>query len=141
MQLFFLLFLFSGYFCLFDLCVVCIMHFGRCNQSSVFLCSLRVVVSMYQCWRVLFFLLYLKNIVCLCHLWDVKVLCIVMSFLVLWSISLSSSLVPIKNGPEYPTWWIAQVFIPSMRFLRYSSVSSRFFVLQRYSFFYFCFHL
>ena len=54
-------------------------------------------------------------------------LCIVISFLIPWSICLSS-LVHFKNGPEYLTREIAQVFIPFIRFLLYSLVSSSFLV-------------
>ena len=39
-------------------------------------------------------------------------LCMVISFLVLWSIYLSSSRVDLRNGPEYLTSGTAQVFIP-----------------------------
>ena len=45
-----------------------------------------------------------------------KALCIVVSFLVLWSIYLSSSLVHLKNNPEYLPRGTAQVFIPLMSF-------------------------
>ena len=41
----------------------------------------------------------------------------VISFLVLWSICLSSSLVHFRKGPEYLTRGTAQVFIPLIRFL------------------------
>ena len=64
-----------------------------------FLCSLRVVVSMDQRYlqrRQVLFLLFF----CQCHLW---VLCIIISFLVLWSLCLGSSQVYFKNGQEYPT--------------------------------------
>ena len=61
-------------------------------------------------------------------------LCMVISFLVLWSICLSSSLVHLRKGPEYLTRGTAQVFIPLMRFLQESFVSSSFRVLLRYSF-------
>ena len=61
-------------------------------------------------------------------------LCIVISFLVLWSICLSSSLVHLRKGPEYLTRVIAQVFIPLIRFLLESFVLSSFLVLLRYSF-------
>ena len=60
--------------------------------------------------------------------------CIVISFLVLWSICLSSSLVHLRKGPEYLTSVTAQVFIPLTRFLLESFVSSSFLVLLRYSF-------
>ena len=61
-------------------------------------------------------------------------LCMVISFLVLWSICLSSCLVHLRKGPEYLTRGTAQVFIPLMRFLLESFVSSSFLVLLRYSF-------
>ena len=51
-------------------------------------------------------------------------LCMVISFLVLWSICLSSSLVHLRKGPEYLTRDTAQVFIPLIRFLLESFVSS-----------------
>ena len=55
-----------------------------------FLCSLRIVLSMYRCylkcWRVLFRILFLKHTVCQYHLRD-KALCIYMSFLILWTAS------------------------------------------------------
>ena len=58
----------------------------------------------------------------------------VISFLVLWSICLSSSLVHLRKGPEYLTRDTAQVFITLIRFLLLSFVSSSFLVLLRYSF-------
>ena len=61
-------------------------------------------------------------------------LCMVISFLVLWSICLSSSLVHLRKGPEYLTRGKAQVFIPLIRFLQLSFVSSSFLVLLRYYF-------
>ena len=61
-------------------------------------------------------------------------LCMAISFLVLWSICLSSSLVHLRKGPEYLTRDTAQVFIPLIRLLLESFVSSIFLVLLRYSF-------
>ena len=61
-------------------------------------------------------------------------LCLVISFLVLWSIYLSSSLIHLRKGPEYLKRGTAQVFIPLIRFLLESFVSSSFLVLLRYSF-------
>ena len=69
-----------------------------------------------------------------------NVLCMVISFLVPWSIYLSSSHVHFKKGPEYLARETAQVFIPLIRFLLHSFVSSSFLVLLRYSFLIF-FHL
>ena len=70
-------------------------------------------------------------------------LCMVISFLVLWSICLSSSLVHLKNGPGHLTRKTALLFIPLIRFWLYSFVSSSFLVFLRYSFliFFFYFHL
>ena len=61
-------------------------------------------------------------------------LCIVISFLVLWSNCLSSSLAHFKNGPEYLMKGTAQVFISLIRFLLYNFVSCSFLALLRYSF-------
>ena len=69
-----------------------------------------------------------------------KTLFIIKSFLVLWSICLSFSLVHFMNGPRYLRKGTAKTFIPLMRFLLYSLVSSSFLVLLRYSFLNF-FHL
>ena len=65
---------------------------------------------------------------------ECKALCIVISFLVLWFICLSSSVVYFKNGPEYRTRGTAQVFISFIKFLLYSLASSGFLVLLRYAF-------
>ena len=72
-----------------------------------------------------------------------KALCMVITFFVLWSVCWRSSLVYFKNGPEYLSRGTAQVFIPSIRFLLYYFVSSRFLVLLKYSFYIFFsyFHL
>ena len=61
-------------------------------------------------------------------------LCMVISFLVLWSICLSSSLVHLRKGPDYMTNGTAHVFISLIRFLLESFVSSCFRILLRYSF-------
>ena len=53
----------------------------------------------------------------------------VISFLVTWSICLSSSLVHFKNGPEYLTRGTVQVFIPLISFLLYILVSSSFIII------------
>ena len=60
-------------------------------------------------------------------------LSIVISFLVLWSIYLSSALVHLWKGPEYLTSGTAQVFIPLIRFLDESFVSDSFLILLIYS--------
>ena len=51
-----------------------------------------------------------------------KALCLVISFLVLWSLYWSSSLVHFKNSPEYLIKGTVQVFTPLMRFLLCSLV-------------------
>ena len=63
-------------------------------------------------------------------------LCIVISFLVLWPICKSPSLVYFKKGPQYQTRGTAQVCIPLIRFLQDSFVLSCFLGLLRYSFFF-----
>ena len=68
-----------------------------------------------------------------------RALCIVISFLVLWFIYPSSSLVYLRNSPEYLTSGKTQVFIPLIRCLLLSFVSSSFLVLLRYSFWIFSF--
>ena len=104
-------------------------------SPSKFLCNPLVVISMrhrcLQCWQVLFFSPFLIHIFRQHHLLDA--LCMVISFLVLWSICLSSFLVHFKKGPKYLTRGTAQVFIPFIRFLQDRFVSSSFLVL-RYSF-------
>ena len=62
-------------------------------------------------------------------------LCIVISFLVLWFICRSSSLVHFRNGPEYLIMVTTQVCIPLKRFV----LTKSFLVLLRYSFFTFLF--
>ena len=97
----------------------------------VFLCSLRVVVSMRQrclrCWHVLFLPLFLIHIVFHTSSLGCNALCMVICFLVLWSICF-------WKGPEYLTRGTTQVFIPLIRFVLHSFVSSSFLVLLRYSF-------
>ena len=48
---------------------------------------------------------------------ECKALFIVISFLILWSLCLSSSLIHFKNGPKYLKRGTAHVFISVMRFL------------------------
>ena len=86
-------FLFSCYCYAVDPCVIWVVS-GRCNYPFfVFLCSLRVVLSMnrcyLQCWR-FFLLLFLTHTTCQSSL-GCKALWIVISFLVLWFICWSSS--------------------------------------------------
>ena len=83
-----------------------------------------------QCWQVLFLPLFLKHIVCQRRLWDLTLI----SFLVLWSFCLSSSLVHLRKGLEYLTSGTVYVFILLIKFLQLSFVSSSFLVLLIYSF-------
>ena len=69
-----------------------------------------------------------------------KVLCMVISFLVLWFICWSSP-IHFKNGPKYLTKETTQAFIPLMRFLLQRLVSRRLLVRLRYPFLIFFFHL
>ena len=64
---------------------------------------------------------------------------LVIGFLVLRSICLSSSLIHFKKGPEYLTKDTAQIFIHLIRFLQDSFVWSSFLVLLRYCFLIFSF--
>ena len=123
-------------------CFCCLYFSGCCNQSSAFFNV--VFESLYQPSTLssmllgIFLLLFLKH-----SLWTSsqgsKAICMVISFLVLWCICWSCSLVQYKNGPEYLTKETAPAFNSVMRFQSYSLVSSSF--LWRYSFFNFFFHL
>ena len=82
-----------------------------------------------------------RRVSCRHYLWDVKPYASSWVFLfsglfdgiLLWS--------QFKNGPEHLTRRTAQLFIPLMRFLLCSLVLINFFVLLRYSFSNFFFHL
>ena len=63
-----------------------------------------------------------------------KALCIIIKFLVLWSIYQSSSLVHLKNSPDYLTRRTALVLISLVRFLLQSLVLRSFLIHLRYSF-------
>ena len=133
-QLFFFLLIFSGYFHSADPHVVSIAS-GGYNQSSTAL----IYVVFQSCIDALM----LPSMLASSHppsfldtyslptsSLGCNVLCTVISFLVLWSIFLSSSLVYFKNGPEYLTRRTGQVFISLTRFL--SFVSSSYLVILRY---------
>ena len=94
-----------------------------------FRCSIRVVSMCphcLQCSQVLSFSLYLThiNVISGMH-------CLVINFLVLWSICLSWSLVHYKNGTKYLSRAITQVYIPLTRFQQQSFVSCNFLALLR----------
>ena len=86
----------------------------------------------FECWRVFFLLLFLTFLSTSSLAY--KALCI--SFLVLWFICLSSSLVHFKNGPEYLRRGTAKVLISLMRILQYCLVSSSFLVFLSNSYFF-----
>ena len=91
-----------------------------------------------QCRQILFLLPFLIYSLSTSSL-GCNVLCMVISFLVLWSVYVSSSLVHLKNAPEYLTGGTVQVFIPLIKFLLHSFVLSSFLLLLRYSFLIFSF--
>ena len=76
-QLFFFPFLFSGYFCSIDPCVVSTVS-GGCNQSSlvifyvVFESLYRCINAIFNAGKLIFLLLYLIYIICRRHLCDVR---------------------------------------------------------------------
>ena len=118
---------------------------GVCNESSVVFLYI-VFESLYRCVNTVFnggkssspsfletYSLSTSSLGC-------KALCIVISFLVLWSLCVNLSQVHLRKGLEYLTSSTAQVFIPLIRFWLLSFVSSSFLVLQRYSFWIFFFH-
>ena len=112
--------------------VVCIVS-CHCNQSS-FVLFYVVFSSGINAWTLSWMLTspssFLDTYSLSTSSLRCKVLCIVTSFLVLWSICWSSFQVHFKNGRRGTT----RVFIYSMRFLLCSLISSSFLVLLRYSF-------
>ena len=135
---------FSSHFCFLvifsvDANIACIVS-GRCNQSSIglFLCSLLVVVSMCQhyieCLQVLFFLLIITHTVYLRHLCDVRPYALCWIFLLRGLLVNVLPLSHFKNGSEYSKRRTALTFIPLMRLMSYSLVSSSFLILLRYCF-------
>ena len=136
--MFFFLFLFSGYFRSVVPRVVNIVS-GGCDQSSSTFFYV-VFKSFYRCVYIVSndsmssFSFFSGYIYLSTSSLGYNALCIVISFLVLWSICLSSSLVHFKSVPEYLTRGTAQVFVPLIRFLLHSFVSSSFLVFLRHSF-------
>ena len=117
------------------------------NISFLFLCSFRVLVLMYrhysQYWRVLFLLFFFLDTHNLSMSFlEFKALCIVVSFLVLWSICLNSSFVHFKIGSRVSHKEGGSGVYP---FHKISSIRigfEKFFVRLRYSFLiFFIFHL
>ena len=72
-----------------------------------------------------------------CHLFDIWFLCIVINFLVLWFIYLSSKFFHYKNFPAYLSIETTLMFIPLMSFLLQSLVSRKKNLLLRNSFLFF----
>ena len=96
-ELFPFLFLFSGYFCSVDGWFTSIA-FDSCNQFSYAILNTDKLSFS-------FFSLHIPSVSCL----GFKALRIIISFLVRWSICLSSSLFHFKNGPEYVTKVTAKI--------------------------------
>ena len=113
-------FLFSVYFCSVEDCVVCIVFGDSHPYSAVVVVSMLASFLPPSC--LYLYSLSTSSLGC-------KVLCIIKSFLVLWSICWNSSLVYFKNGPEYLSRGTAQIFIHLVRFLLCSLVSRSFPVL------------
>ena len=133
--MFFFPFLFSGYFFSADTRVVTIVSDGSDQSSStLFYVVFELLFWCLQCWHVFFLLLFLTHIVFSTSSLGYKALCMVISFLVLWSICLSSSLIHFKNGLEYLTRGTAQVFTPFIRILINTFISNSFLALLEYSF-------
>ena len=106
-ELFFVLFLLSGYFCSVDACFVCIVS-GGCNQSSpailIYSSSFCIDTAMLSWMQAsLFPPSFLDTYSLSVSSLGCKALYIVISFRVLESICLSSSLVHFRNGPVYLT--------------------------------------
>ena len=116
----FLLILFYCYFCSVDPHVVCIVS-SHCNQFSSALFYV-IYELLYRCINAI--LNAGKSSSSFFPSRGYKGLCIVMSFLVLWSICWRSSLVHFLNSPDYLTRRTAPMFILLIRFLLYSLVSS-----------------
>ena len=129
-QLFFFLFLFSVYSCSADPCIVCVVS-GRWNQSSAVLFYV-VFESSWQCIDafLLFFLLFSTHVAWQNHLLDVWAYASLIVFLFsgpfieVLPLSLSRIVPSILQGDT------AQEFIPLMRFLLYSLLSSSFLTLR-----------
>ena len=137
-RLFFFPFLFSANFSSVDVYVVCIVS-ACCNQSfsALFIkSSSRFTDASTLSWMLVspLFPFFLDTYSPSMSFLGCKAYCIVMSFLVLWSICWSSSLVHFKNSLEYLTNGTAQEFIHLIRYFTCCLVSSSLLVLLRYLF-------
>ena len=121
------------------LCCLCCFKW----LSSVFLCAcvccLQVVISMQQLWCERCPHSFLDTHSLSVSSQGCKVLCLVSSLLVLWSICLSSSLVHFQNPRGFLTSRAAKMLLPLMRLLLFNMVLDSVLVLLRYSFFIFSF--
>ena len=124
-ELFFFPFLFSSHIHSVGLCVVNIIS-GGCNQSS----SVLFYVALESCIDASTPSSMLIHIVCQRRLWDV----IPYAWSLVYLFFSPFALVHFKKGPEYLSKQTGQVFIPLIRFLQDSFVSSSFLVPLRYSF-------
>ena len=126
----------SGYFRSAHLRVVSIVS-GGCNQSSSGLWYV-VSESLYWCINAVFNACkssspsFLDTYSLSTSSLGFKALKMVISFLMFWSICLSSFLFPLKNGPNYLPRGTARTFIPLPRFLRQSFVLCSFLVFLGY---------
>ena len=106
----------SRYFCPVNACVVCIVSGGYNENSSAFVMFLSSFYfdasSLSSMLAVCFHFHFLSH-----NLSTICLLDIVISFLVLWSLTWTSSLLLFKHSSVYLTRGTAQVFIPLMRFL------------------------
>ena len=134
--LFFLPILFSSYCCTVDSCVVCVVS----DRWSRFFFALSYAAFKLSCRCIDVTLNAGKSSPSLCS-WHMStfslgcnILLIVISFLNLWFICWSFSLVHFKNGPQNLTRVREQVFNILMRFLVYSLVLGCLLVLLSYSF-------
>ena len=120
----------SGYFCSIDACVICIVSGGRYQSSSALfdVVSSRCIDASTLSWMLVshLSLSFLDTCSQSTTSQGCKALRIAMSFLGLWPIYLSYSLVHFTNGSDYLTRWEVQVFIFWMRFLQCSFISSSF---------------
>ena len=126
----FIVFVVLVIFVLFVLFLITVMSF-----SLLFLCSFRAIISIYrrylQCLRVLFLLLFLTHIICLCHLWDVRPYATLLDFL------FSAPFVEVLPSSTSKWSWVSYKrsspgVIPFMIYLLYSLVLGSFLAFLRY---------
>ena len=127
--------LFPSYFCSVDLYVVCIVS-GYCNLSFfslfyvVFESSYWSIDAIFNASELSFSFFFLDTYSLSTSFLGCMAFCILLSFLVLWSVCWSSSFFHFKNDSGHLTRRKAQVFIPLMRILLQILVSRSFLVRQ-----------